>query len=170
MARWAIYSTLLQPLLTSLPHRLLPLQRIRPPFAPHGVRESPPELPLLTSCYRKASLRHGILPTRNTSLQDRAEPERLSWVAPVLATLVAPDTHEICGSGRVIRILISTKASNQGHFVPTFGFDGRTEESFRPASAEFDHGSAQAIGIIAGFICGRLESACGAGEECGGSL
>lgn len=46
------------------------------------------------------------------------------------------------------------------------GFDGRTEESFRPVSAaEFDHGSAQGVGIIAGFICGRLQDACGAGEE-----
>lgn len=46
------------------------------------------------------------------------------------------------------------------------GFDGRTEESFRPvSSAEFDHGSAQGVGIITGFICGRLADACGAGED-----
>lgn len=46
------------------------------------------------------------------------------------------------------------------------GFDGRSEGSFRPVSAaEFDHGSAQGVGIITGFICGRLESACKASGE-----
>ncbi|SPO04025.1 related to cell wall mannoprotein [Cephalotrichum gorgonifer] len=41
------------------------------------------------------------------------------------------------------------------------GFDGRKEGSFRPVNgADFNHGSAQKIGIIASFICDRLSSSC----------
>ncbi|KAJ0166185.1 hypothetical protein CTA2_8338 [Colletotrichum tanaceti] len=43
------------------------------------------------------------------------------------------------------------------------GLDGRAEASFGPAG-DFDHGSAQNIGIIGGFICGQLGSRCQADE------
>ncbi|KAJ7168024.1 hypothetical protein C8R46DRAFT_1163247 [Mycena filopes] len=43
------------------------------------------------------------------------------------------------------------------------GFDGRKESSFRPVdAASFNHGSAQAIGIITQFICDTLTNSCGA--------
>ncbi|KAJ7030711.1 hypothetical protein C8F04DRAFT_1042184 [Mycena alexandri] len=43
------------------------------------------------------------------------------------------------------------------------GFDGRKETSFRPVdTASFNHGSAQAIGIITQFICDTLTNSCGA--------
>lgn len=45
------------------------------------------------------------------------------------------------------------------------GLDGRTEASFQNVNtADFNHGSAQAIRIIAEFTCQRLESSCGADE------
>lgn len=45
------------------------------------------------------------------------------------------------------------------------GFDGRKETSFQPADkASFNHGSAQAIGIIAQFICDTLTNSCGADQ------
>ncbi|KAI9143954.1 hypothetical protein BKA69DRAFT_1057342 [Paraphysoderma sedebokerense] len=41
------------------------------------------------------------------------------------------------------------------------GFDGRKENSFRPVNQKsFNHGSAQNIGIITGFICDRLKDTC----------
>ncbi|OBR02419.1 Ribosomal protein s17 [Colletotrichum higginsianum IMI 349063] len=43
------------------------------------------------------------------------------------------------------------------------GLDGRAEASFGPAG-DFDHGSAQNINIISGFICGQLGSRCQADE------
>ncbi|RSM18114.1 hypothetical protein CDV31_003036 [Fusarium ambrosium] len=46
------------------------------------------------------------------------------------------------------------------------GLDGRTEESFAPSNdADFNHGSAQRIGIIADFICQRLGDSCKADAE-----
>lgn len=46
------------------------------------------------------------------------------------------------------------------------GFDGRNQNSFKPAnSAQFNHGSALNIGVIASFICGQLESSCHAGAD-----
>jgi hypothetical protein len=43
------------------------------------------------------------------------------------------------------------------------GFDGRTQNSFEPANkAQFNHGSALNIGVIAQFICGQLSSRCNA--------
>jgi len=43
------------------------------------------------------------------------------------------------------------------------GFDGRTEDSFEPSNiADFNHGSADNIGIVASFICGQLSSSCDA--------
>ncbi|KAK0193888.1 hypothetical protein F5146DRAFT_953030 [Armillaria mellea] len=43
------------------------------------------------------------------------------------------------------------------------GFDGRKETSFEPVDKQsFNHGSAQAIGIIAQFICDQLVNSCGA--------
>ncbi|KAB5554540.1 hypothetical protein GE09DRAFT_1287080 [Coniochaeta sp. 2T2.1] len=46
------------------------------------------------------------------------------------------------------------------------GLDGRKEKAFIAASQEdFDHGSALKIGVIAGFVCQRLESRCKAGPE-----
>lgn len=41
------------------------------------------------------------------------------------------------------------------------GLDGRKEEAFAPSNdADFNHGSAQKIGIIADFICQRLGDSC----------
>lgn len=41
------------------------------------------------------------------------------------------------------------------------GLDGRTQEAFIAANQQdFNHGSALNIGVIAGFICQRLESSC----------
>ncbi|KAM0276082.1 hypothetical protein ACHAQH_007101 [Verticillium albo-atrum] len=46
------------------------------------------------------------------------------------------------------------------------GLDGRTEEAFIPNNLkDFGHGSAQKIGIIAGFICQRLSDSCKAPAE-----
>lgn len=46
------------------------------------------------------------------------------------------------------------------------GFEGRKEGSFRPVNnADFNHGSAQKIGIIAEFICNRLNDQCKAPSE-----
>ncbi|KAJ7702172.1 hypothetical protein B0H16DRAFT_1440507 [Mycena metata] len=43
------------------------------------------------------------------------------------------------------------------------GFDNRKETSFRPVdTTSFNHGSAQAIGIITQFICDTLTNSCGA--------
>lgn len=43
------------------------------------------------------------------------------------------------------------------------GFDGRKETSFQPVDkTSFNHGSAQAIGIITQFICDTLTNSCGA--------
>ncbi|KAJ7763066.1 hypothetical protein B0H16DRAFT_1883924 [Mycena metata] len=43
------------------------------------------------------------------------------------------------------------------------GFDNRQETSFRPVdTTSFNHGSAQAIGIITQFICDTLTNSCGA--------
>ncbi|KAK0480026.1 hypothetical protein IW261DRAFT_106754 [Armillaria novae-zelandiae] len=43
------------------------------------------------------------------------------------------------------------------------GFDGRKETSFEPVDEQsYNHGSAQAIGIIAQFICDQLVNSCGA--------
>lgn len=45
------------------------------------------------------------------------------------------------------------------------GLDGRTEASFQNVNtADFNHGSAQAIRIIADFTCQRLQSSCSADE------
>ncbi|KAL5486066.1 hypothetical protein ACEPAI_7110 [Sanghuangporus weigelae] len=45
------------------------------------------------------------------------------------------------------------------------GFDGRKETSFQPVDkASFNHGSAQAINIIAQFICDTLTNSCGADQ------
>jgi hypothetical protein len=44
-----------------------------------------------------------------------------------------------------------------------FGLDGRTQEAFIASNqADFNHGSALNIGVIASFICQRLGSPCGA--------
>lgn len=41
------------------------------------------------------------------------------------------------------------------------GLDGRKEAAFKPSNdADFNHGSAQKIGIIASFICQRLADSC----------
>jgi len=53
---------------------------------------------------------------------------------------------------------------------PTIKFandlDGRKEAAFAPNNAaDFNHGSAQKIGIIASFICGQLQSACKASQD-----
>ncbi|KAJ4327249.1 hypothetical protein N0V84_002379 [Fusarium piperis] len=46
------------------------------------------------------------------------------------------------------------------------GLDGRKEESFAPSNdADFNHGSAQKIGIIADFICQRLGDSCKADAD-----
>lgn len=46
------------------------------------------------------------------------------------------------------------------------GFDGRTEESFRPVDRNtFSHGSAQNIKIIADFICQQLNDKCKASAD-----
>ncbi|KAJ9154675.1 hypothetical protein NKR19_g4515 [Coniochaeta hoffmannii] len=46
------------------------------------------------------------------------------------------------------------------------GLDGRDKPAFIAANREdFDHGSALNIGVIAGFICQRLESSCKAGAD-----
>lgn len=46
------------------------------------------------------------------------------------------------------------------------GLDGRREESFQNVNtADFNHGSAQNIAIIADFTCDRLQSSCRAPEE-----
>jgi hypothetical protein len=46
------------------------------------------------------------------------------------------------------------------------GLDGRKEASFQNVNtADFNHGSAQAIRIIADFTCQRLQSSCNAAEE-----
>lgn len=43
------------------------------------------------------------------------------------------------------------------------GFDGRKETSFQPVDkVSFNHGSAQAVGIITQFICDTLTNTCGA--------
>lgn len=43
------------------------------------------------------------------------------------------------------------------------GFDGRKETSFEPVDLQsYNHGSAQAIGIITQFICDQLVNSCGA--------
>ncbi|KAL1744383.1 hypothetical protein HDZ31DRAFT_38732 [Schizophyllum fasciatum] len=45
------------------------------------------------------------------------------------------------------------------------GFDGRRETSFQPADkASFNHGSAQAIGIISQFVCDQLTNSCKANQ------
>ncbi|THV07401.1 hypothetical protein K435DRAFT_815603 [Dendrothele bispora CBS 962.96] len=45
------------------------------------------------------------------------------------------------------------------------GFDNRKETSFEPVDkASFNHGSAQAIGIITQFICDTLTNSCGADQ------
>lgn len=42
-----------------------------------------------------------------------------------------------------------------------FGIQDRTENSFQATNqADFNHGSALAIGVIANFICGQLASSC----------
>ncbi|KAF9031018.1 hypothetical protein BDZ89DRAFT_1132139 [Hymenopellis radicata] len=65
----------------------------------------------------------------------------------------------------------SSTATDIGNFgscsVPQIefatGFDGRKETSFEPVDkTSFNHGSAQAIGIIAQFICDTLTNSCGA--------
>ena len=46
------------------------------------------------------------------------------------------------------------------------GFDGRKETSFEPVDkTSYDHGSAQAIGIITQFICDTLTNSCGADAQ-----
>ncbi|KAJ4149039.1 hypothetical protein NW754_000475 [Fusarium falciforme] len=46
------------------------------------------------------------------------------------------------------------------------GLDGRKEEAFAPSNdADFNHGSAQKIGIIADFICQRLGDSCKADAD-----
>ncbi|EAQ87582.1 hypothetical protein CHGG_04201 [Chaetomium globosum CBS 148.51] len=46
------------------------------------------------------------------------------------------------------------------------GLDGRKEASFQNVNnADFNHGSAQAIRIIADFTCSRLQSSCNASQE-----
>lgn len=46
------------------------------------------------------------------------------------------------------------------------GLDGRNTAAFIASNqADFNHGSAQAIGIIAGFICQRLGSSCKAAAD-----
>lgn len=45
------------------------------------------------------------------------------------------------------------------------GFDGRTEDSFEPSNkADFNHGSALNIGVVAQFICSQLSSSCKASD------
>lgn len=45
------------------------------------------------------------------------------------------------------------------------GFDGRKETSFQPVDkASFNHGSAQAFGIISQFMCDTLVNSCGADQ------
>ena len=47
-----------------------------------------------------------------------------------------------------------------------FGLDGRTEEAFIASNqADFNHGSALNIGVIASFICQRLGSPCNAAAD-----
>jgi len=47
-----------------------------------------------------------------------------------------------------------------------FGLDGRTEEAFIASNqVDFNHGSALNIGVIASFICQRLESPCNAAAD-----
>ncbi|KAJ7212169.1 hypothetical protein GGX14DRAFT_447787 [Mycena pura] len=62
-------------------------------------------------------------------------------------------------------------AANIGNFgkcsIPQIefatGFDGRKETSFQPVDkTSYNHGSAQAIGIITQFICDTLTNSCGA--------
>ena len=46
------------------------------------------------------------------------------------------------------------------------GLDGRKEASFQNVNnADFNHGSAQAIRIIADFTCSRLQSSCKASQD-----
>ena len=68
----------------------------------------------------------------------------------------------------------STKAKRAGAFgscgspaiVFEAGLDGRNTEAFIAEDrASFDHGSALNIGVIAGFICQRLDSSCKAGAD-----
>ncbi|KAK0469659.1 uncharacterized protein EV420DRAFT_55475 [Desarmillaria tabescens] len=65
----------------------------------------------------------------------------------------------------------STSSTSIGNFgscsVPQIkfgvGFDGRKETSFEPVDLQsYNHGSAQAIGIITQFICDQLVNSCGA--------
>ncbi|KAL5525722.1 hypothetical protein ACEPAG_7059 [Sanghuangporus baumii] len=67
----------------------------------------------------------------------------------------------------------NTSSSDIGNFgscsVPEIefgvGFDGRKETSFQPVDkASYNHGSAQAINIIAQFICDTLTNSCGADQ------
>jgi hypothetical protein len=45
------------------------------------------------------------------------------------------------------------------------GLDGRNQPAFAPVNAaDFNHGSALNIGVIASFICGQLQSACKASQ------
>lgn len=56
---------------------------------------------------------------------------------------------------------LGTCAGADPSIVFAAGFDGRTEESFEPVDeSTFNHGSADGINIITGFICQQLSDSC----------
>ena len=74
-------------------------------------------------------------------------------------------------SAAVATSAASSSSSNIGNFgscsVPQIefgtGFDGRRETAFQPVDkTSYNHGSAQAAGIITQFICDQLVNSCGA--------
>ncbi|KAK0204895.1 hypothetical protein DFS33DRAFT_1382785 [Desarmillaria ectypa] len=87
------------------------------------------------------------------------------------ATAAASDAVTVSVSASSAATPTSTSSSTIGDFgscsVPQIefgvGFDNRKETSFEPVDKQsYNHGSAQAIGIIAQFICDTLVNSCGA--------
>jgi hypothetical protein len=79
-------------------------------------------------------------------------------------TTTAADASATSGSGSGTNIGDFGKCSiPQIEFA--VGFDNRRETSFQPVDkTSFNHGSAQAIGIITQFICDTLTNSCGADD------
>ena len=69
-------------------------------------------------------------------------------------------------SSKVKRATLDFGSCTDPSILFEFGLDGRTQEAFIASNqADFNHGSALNIGVIASFICQRLGSPCSAAAD-----
>ncbi|KAI0342837.1 hypothetical protein BDW22DRAFT_158073 [Trametopsis cervina] len=100
-----------------------------------------------------------------------ATPAASSSAASAAATVTDQDNSAATATVTGSSATSTASSSDIGNFgkcsVPQIefgvGFDGRKETSFQPVDkTSFNHGSAQAIGIITQFVCDTLTNTCGA--------